>query len=49
MDEGDVVDVIERAGLQQLDLAQHPLHFLDAGFGQHHLALLLVLLVFLRR
>ncbi len=43
--DGDVLDVVELAALQQAGFAQRRFHLLDAGFGQGDGALLLVDLV----
>src|SRR5258707_426843 len=47
VDERNIVDVVERAGGDQIGLAQHRLDLLDAALGERHRALLLVLLVIL--
>jgi len=47
VDEVDVADVVERAGLEESALAHHLLDLLDAAFGQGDGPLLLVLLVIL--
>ena len=45
MHDGDVLDVVERIGLEQAGIAQHLLHLLHADFGEVDGALLLVDLV----
>ncbi len=47
MHERDVVDVVERAGAQEIGFPQQPLHLLLAAFGQRDGALLFILLVIL--